>query len=140
MLKAKRTPLDLMDDIYNLAYWMTGSETETNELVSRTYLNVDMNSSDTEVFKTFRSCYFDGIEKNNTFSLQDTLHLSREEMEKSLRHQNADIKLSVLLSAIAGLKHRAISKIIGKPLDTIRVWLSSGRKTFVNDALLKAYF
>jgi hypothetical protein len=140
MLKAKRTPMDLMDDIYNLAYWMTGSETETNELVYRTYSHVNMNSTETEVFKTFRTCYFDGIDHDSSFNLPNTLHLSQESLEESLRKQNADIKLSVLLSAIAGLKHRTISKIIGKPLDTIREWLSLGRKTFVNDMLLKAYF
>jgi DNA-directed RNA polymerase specialized sigma24 family protein len=41
-----------------------------------------------------------------------------------------DRKLSVLFSEICGLKHRAISIIIGKPLDTIRLWLSTGRKSF----------
>ena len=41
MIKAQRTPMDLMDDIYTIAYWMTGSETAANELVNRTYLNVE---------------------------------------------------------------------------------------------------
>ncbi len=53
----------------------------------------------------------------------------------ALLRRDADIKLSVLLSAISGLKHRAISKIIGKPLDTIRVWLFNGRKSLAEGIL-----
>jgi hypothetical protein len=125
MIKVKRTPMDLMDDIYTLAYWLTGSELGATELVNRTYLNVEFDSSETEVFKTFRECYFDTIGKNCASSTPVT-------PETSLVQRNADIKLSVLLAEISGMKHRAISKIIGKPLNTTRLWLSSGRKSFAS--------
>ncbi len=46
----------------------------------------------------------------------------------SLMQWAADIKLSVLLSEISGLKHRQISEIVGKPVETVRIWLFWGRK------------
>ncbi len=58
MIKEKRTPMDLMDDMYSLAYWMTGSETSAAELVNITYLNVTLDTPESEVYKTFRECYF----------------------------------------------------------------------------------
>jgi DNA-directed RNA polymerase specialized sigma24 family protein len=52
-----------------------------------------------------------------------------------LLQRDADIKLSVLLSDVSGLKHRTISHIIGKPIETIRVWLSAGRKSLAEKIL-----
>ena len=134
MVKAKRTTLDLMDDVYSLAYWLSGSEKDATELVNCTYLNVGIDSSETELFKTFRTCYFDTLDQDDTCVLPETPCFSKESPEASLLKQYADIRLTVLLSAISGLKHRLISKIIEKPLDTIRLWLSSGRKALVNCA------
>jgi len=131
VVKKKRTPLDLMDDIYSLALWLTGSETKATELVNCTYGNVDYESSETEVFKTLRACYFDTLDHNATTCLTETPCFSKERAETSMMKRDADIRLSVLLSAISGLKHRSISRIIGKPLKTIRVWLSEGRKSLV---------
>ncbi len=132
MLTAKRTPLDLMDDIYSLAYWLTGSEFEATELVNNTYLNVDNGSSDIEVFNAFRICYSDSTAGGDDESgLPETPCFLAQTLERSLIKRFADIRLIVLLSAISGLQHQAISKIIGKPLDTIRVWLSEGRKSLV---------
>ncbi len=113
-----------MDDIYSLAYWMTGSLSATNELVSRTYRHAAKGSSVKELFRTFRSCYYDSIPP----------------IEAAVAGHNcsADIKLSVLLSEISGLKHREISEIIGEPLGTIRLWLSWGRKSLVDGTLIKA--
>ncbi|MCF8216211.1 MAG: hypothetical protein K9I59_05400 [Chlorobium sp.] len=59
MSAEKRQPLDLLDKIYSLGYWMTGSLKGTNELVFRTYQNITSNASEIEVFKTFRDVYFD---------------------------------------------------------------------------------
>ncbi len=123
----KRTPMDLMDDIYSLAYWMTGSETAANELVNRTYLNVDRKTPEREVFKTFRECYFDRFDDDMSLIVPEPCK-PNECLEEPLRQRFADIKLSVLLSEIPGLKHQDISKIIGKPLETIRLWLSAGRQ------------
>jgi hypothetical protein len=133
--KEKRTPMDLMDDIYSLAYWMTGSEASATELVNVTYLNVTLDMPESEVYKTFRECYFDTFGHDNASCIPK---LSCNPMEKTgmvSLQRDADIKLSVLLSAVSGLKHRAISKIIGKPLDTIRVWLSAGRKSLAERML-----
>jgi len=131
----KRTAMDLMDDIYSLAYWMTGSETAANELVNRTYLNLDMDTPEREVFKTFRACYLDVFTHDEEFCIPKSSSKPIDRVGVALLRRNADIKLSVLLSAISGLKHRAISKIIGKPLDTIRVWLSTGRKSLAEGIL-----
>ena len=140
MIKAQRTPLDLMDDIYSLAHWLTGSETKATELVNSTYLNVRNKSSETEVFTTFRTCYLDSIDQDDAYSLPETPCFTKETPETTRLRQNADIRLSVLLSAISGLKHRAISRIIGKPLKTIRVWLSEGRKTLVHGSRFESLF
>ena len=135
MNKEKRTPMDLMDDIYSLAYWMTGSETSANELVNVTYLNVDNQTHEREVFKTFRECYFDSLEEDISSSVSESPYKPNECKGMSLRQRFADIKLSVLLSEIPGLRHSDISNIIGKPLDTIRLWLSSGRQSFAEGLL-----
>ena len=140
MIKAKRTPLDLMDDIYSLAHWLTGSETTATELVNKTYMNVDNESSETEVFTTFRTCYLDSIDEDDANSLPETPCFSKETPGMSLFKQDADIRLSVLLSAISGLKHRAISRILGNPLMTIRAWFSEGRKSLVHDARFEYLF
>ena len=138
MLTAKRTPLDLMDDIYSLAYWLTGSEFEATELVNNTYLNVDNESSDTEVFKAFRLCYFESTSSDDEFNSPETSRILEQTLEQSLIKQSADIRLTVLLSAISRLKHQAISQIIGKPIDTVRIWLSEGRKSLVEGGLFNS--
>jgi DNA-directed RNA polymerase specialized sigma24 family protein len=135
MIKAQRTPMDLMDDIYTLAYWMTGSETSADELVNRTYVHVESHTSERDVFKTFRECYFDSFACDTADCISPSTHKPKERLVLSLLQRDADIKLSVLLAEIPGLKHRMISKIIGKPLDTIRVWLLAGRKSLAEEIL-----
>ena len=140
MIKAKRTHVDLMDDIYSLAHWLTGSETKAAELVNSTYVNVDNETSETAIFTTFRSCYLESLDQDEGTGLPETPCFSRETPETQLLRQIADIRLSVLLSAISGLKHRAISRIIGKPLKTIRIWLSMGRKSLVHSTRFESLF
>ncbi|NTW64251.1 MAG: RNA polymerase subunit sigma-24 [Chlorobiaceae bacterium] len=135
MTREKRTPLDLMDDIYTLAYWMTGSEASATELVNLTYLNVTLDTHESEVYKTFRECYFNTFGHDNATCIPKPSCNPMEKLGTVLLKQDADIKLSVLLSAVSGLKHRSISNIIGKPLDTIRVWLSAGRKSLAERML-----
>jgi hypothetical protein len=131
----KKTSLELMNDIYSIAYWMTGSETDSRELLNRTYQHVNPETPESDLFKAFRACYFDSIDqKNINISDRTSLFMARE--EETLRHRFADIKLSVLLSEMPGIKHRDISKITGKPVETIRMWLSLGRKSLVNAARL----
>ncbi|NTU97611.1 MAG: RNA polymerase subunit sigma-24 [Chlorobiaceae bacterium] len=135
MIRKKRTPVDLMNDIYTLAYWMTGSEKSANELVYNTYLNVDSRTLEHEVFKTFRECFLQSIDENISVRGREGVTTKKDFHGVSLRRWFADIKLSVLLSEIPGLKHHEISKIIGKPLDTIRLWLSSGRQSLADSVL-----
>ncbi|ACF42471.1 RNA polymerase sigma24 factor [Pelodictyon phaeoclathratiforme] len=127
--------MDLMDDIYSLAYWMTGSEASATELVNITYLNVTLDTPESEVYKTFRECYFDTFGYEEAPCIPKPSCNPMEKMGSVLLQRDADIKLSVLLSAVSGLKHGAISKIIGKPLDTIREWLSVGRKSLAERVL-----
>ena len=57
MTRIKKTPLDLLDDIYSLAYWMTGSEDTSRDLVNRTYLYANTKTRETDLLKTLRECY-----------------------------------------------------------------------------------
>ncbi|NTV26881.1 MAG: RNA polymerase subunit sigma-24 [Chlorobiaceae bacterium] len=137
MIQIRKTPMDLIDDIYSIAYWMTGSEKASSDLVSCTYLNAGMDSPETEVFKSFRECYIDTYGQSADLDIRETAGTTMGLLE-SLRNWAADIKLSVLLSELTGLKHGQIADVLGKPVDTIRLWLFWGRKFMVNDHLLKA--
>lgn len=137
MIEIKKTPLDLIDDIYSIAYWMTGSEKASSDLVSSTYLNTDLNVEQTDVLRTFRDCYLDTYGQNTELEIQES-DCAPASLIDSFKQWTADIKLSVLLSEITGLKHAQISEVIGKPVDTIRLWLFWGRKFFAHDHLLRA--
>lgn len=137
MIEIKKTPLDLIDDIYSIAYWMTGSEKASSDLVSSTYLNTDLNVEQTDVLRTFRECYLDTYGQNTELEIQES-DCAPASLMDSFKQWTADIKLSVLLSEITGLKHAQISEVIGKPVDTIRLWLFWGRKFFAHDHLLRA--
>ena len=137
MIEIKKTPLDLIDDIYSLAYWMTGNEKASTELVSNTCMNADLQAPETEVLKTFRDCYIDAYGQNADLDIHEITEQSTCLID-SLKQWTADIKLSVLLSELTGLKHAQISDIIGKPVDTVRLWLFWGRKFFAHDNLMRA--
>jgi hypothetical protein len=137
MIQIKKTPMDLIDDIYSLAYWMTGNEKASTELVSCTYLNADINAPETELIRTFRECYIDTYGQHADLDIHEASGAVGGVID-TLRQWAADVKLSVLLSDLSGLKHSQISAIIGKPVETVRLWLFWGRKFFVNDHLLRA--
>jgi len=138
MKQIKKTPLDLLDDIYSLAYWMTGSENASHDLVNKTYLFADTRTRETDLLKTFRKCYVDQFGQQADFCINGKTCKTHLQLIESLRQWAADIKLTVLLSEISGLKHRQISGIVGKPVDTVRLWLYWGRKILANDGLLQA--
>jgi len=138
MTTIKKTPLDILDDIYSLAYWMTGNESVSQELVKKTYSNARTNTKETELLKRFRNCYVDLFGQHADFCLTEkNCHLPLQLID-SVKQWAADIKLSVLLSEISGLQHQQISEIVEKPMDTLRIWLLWGRKLFVNNSMLKA--
>ena len=138
MIRINKTPLDLLNDIYSLAYWMTGSEKASDELVNSTYLNVDISTRETDLLKMFRTCYVDRYGQDTELGTSGGGNGTTKSVLGKLRERAADVKLAVLLSEISGLKHKQISEIMERPVDTIRVWLFWGRKFLVNDSLLKA--
>ena len=138
MAHIKKTPVDLLDDIYSLAYWMTGNESVSHELVSKTYLYANTKTQESELLKTLRKCYVDQFGQYTDFCTGGKPCKNHFQLIDSLRQWAADIKLSVLLSEISGLKHRQISAIVGKPVETVRLWLYCGRKLLANDGLLQA--
>ncbi len=138
MIRINKTPLDLLNDIYSLAYWMTGSEKASGELVNNTYLNADISTQETDLLKIFRRCYVDRYGQDTELGMNENGNGTATSVFAKLRERAADVKLSVLLSEISGLKHKQISEIMDRPVDTIRLWLFWGRKFLVKDSLLKA--
>jgi len=136
MTAKKREPMDLLDEIYSLGFWMTNSLKKTNELVYRTYQKLDSSASEIKVFKTFRDVYYDLFSLDDVTCREKASCFPDENLLVLLRQQETDRKMSVLFSEICGLKHRAISMIIGKPLDTVRLMLSSGRKSIADGLLV----
>ncbi|NTV05997.1 MAG: RNA polymerase subunit sigma-24 [Chlorobiaceae bacterium] len=128
MNRIKKTALDLVDDIYSLAYWMTGSEEVSHDLVYCTYLSASSSSEERELLKKFRECYVTRFGQKTDFCTSKKTGKGNLQLVDSLMQWAADIKLSVLLSEISGLKHRQISEIVGKPVETVRLWLFWGRK------------
>ncbi|MBM3422474.1 MAG: RNA polymerase subunit sigma-24 [Chlorobi bacterium] len=128
--------MDLLNELYSLGYWMTGSLKKTNELVLRTYRSIQSDTPEIEVFRIFREVYYEHADRINSTSKPTHCNYPDEELLESLRQQETDKKLTVLLSEICGMNHRAISIIIGKPLNTIRTWLSSGRKSIAEGLLV----
>ncbi len=127
MKRIKKSALDLLDDIYSLAYWMTGNEELSQELVHSTYYAANTRSEERELLRTFRECYVARFGQQTDFCTTDKYCRSDLQFVDSLRQWAADIKLSVLLSEISGMKHNQISEIVGKPVETVRLWLLWGR-------------
>jgi len=128
MKRMKKTALDLLDDLYSLAYWMTGSEDVCQELVYSTYLSAYTGAEEELLLKTFRDCYVARFDQQTDFYATEKPGRSQPQFIDSLMLWAADIKLSVLLSEISGMKHGQISEIVGKPVETVRLWLFWGRK------------
>ena len=124
----KKTALDLLDDLYSLAYWMTGSEELSQELVYSTYCSAHTRTEERLLLKTFRECYVAKFGQQTDFCSTEKPGRTNPQLVDSLMQWAADMKLSVLLSEISGMKHVQISEIVGKPVETVRLWLFWGRK------------
>jgi len=133
---AEREPMELLDEVYSLGYWMTGSLKQTNDLVLGTYWNLDSDTPEIEVFKTFRDVYYEHFGLDGAASQTKETLYPEGNLQILLRQQKADRKLSVLLSEVCSLTHRTISIILGKPLDTVRLWLSSERKSIAQELMI----
>jgi len=138
MTSSKKTPLDLINDIYSIACWMTCNEHDSQELVKKTYLFAKTKNKEIELLKAFRECYVRQFGQRTDFCISEKKCQPNYQRLDSLKHCAADIKFSVLLNEISGLQHRQISEIVGKPIDTIRAWLLWGRKLLVDTSQLKA--
>ncbi len=136
MKRIKKTALDLLDDLYTLAYWMTGSEDLCQELVYSTYLSAYTGAGEELLLKTFRECYVERFGQKTDFYTDEEPGRSHTQLVDSLMLWAADIKLSVLLSEISGMKHGQISEIVGKPIETVRLWLFWGRKILSKTSLV----
>ncbi len=138
MTSPKKTPLDIVNDIYSIALWMTCSEHDSQDLVYKTYRYADTRAKEIELLKAFRECYVNQFGQDTDFCISGKKCQHHFQLLDSLKHCAADIKFSVLLNEISGLQHRQIAEIIGKPIDTIRTWLLWGRQLLVNTSQLKA--
>lgn len=130
-----KAPADLINDIFSLAYWMTGSMKASNDLVYKTFQVIESDSEEIDVYRKFRDCYYEKMNLDHSAGKSHGHFNPLEKVRVVLSQQETDRKLSVLLSEICRLPHKAIAKVIGKPLDTVRMWLSSGRK-MLRDGLL----
>jgi|WetSurMetagenome_2_1015567.scaffolds.fasta_scaffold855736_1 hypothetical protein len=130
-----KATFDLLDQLYTVAYWMTGSVKKTNDLVFNTYQQVDAETSEVEFFKIFRSVYYKQC-FDNTPALAPYRTSENTESLKDENHKHkADGKLAVLFAEVCELKHRAISRILNMPVDTIRLLLTSERKSMLLGAI-----
>lgn len=134
------TPSDLLlDKIYSIAYWMTGDEASSRELVSESYRKAETEMPEEGyLFKTFRKCYMERFGQETAFCINKRTCGTAPELPPEIKKWAADIKLSVLLKEIAELRNEDISDILGKPTDTICLWLHWGRKLFAHDEILRA--
>lgn len=138
MNHTKKTAIDLLDDLYSLAYWMTGTEEETRQLVDRAYLTAADPLNEEQLLRSFRACYIERYGQETDFCISEPSCKPERNLMATLRQWAADIKLSVLLSEISGLRHKQIASIVGQPVETLRGWLFIGRKLLVGDMHLKA--
>ncbi len=116
---------------------MTGSEDISEELVYTTYISAHNMTGESELLRTFRECYVKRFGQQTDFCSAEKPCRSNLQLVDSMMQWAADIKLSVLLSEISGMKHRQISEIVGKPVETVRLWLFWGRKLLSETNLLE---
>ena len=138
MTKKKKTSREIMDNIYSIAFWMTGDHAVCYNLLKKTYLYAEPGSNEQVMLKTFRYCYVEDFgQEVNSWSSDEASNDNVMPLGDSLEQSAADIKIAVLLSEISGLTHRQIAKVLEQKLETIRLWLFWGRKVFVHNYLMR---
>jgi hypothetical protein len=131
MLFQKRGPVELLDQMYTLAYLLTGSLKKTNDLVYKTYERVSSHTSDIGLFKTFREVYHEAAALDEHQNQRGKANGSAV----TLLQEQTDILLAALLVEICALQHFEISIIMNRSIDTIRLWLSLGRKALLKSSM-----
>ena len=140
MQKNSREPLDLLDHMYTVAYWMTGSLKKTNNLIYKTYQLVDSETSEIQLFKTFRKVFYEHYCINSPSLVSHDVCESEENTESERQKLEMDGRMAVLLADVCTLRHQAISSILERPIETIRLLLTSNRKSMMLGFLNLALF
>jgi len=126
-----REPLDLLDHMYTVAYWMTGSLKKTNTLVYKTYQMVDSETSEVQLFKTFRNVFYEHYCLDAPTLVAHHDYENEEAPESEANAREFDGRLAVLLAEVCKLRHHAISTILEQPIEKIRLLLTSKRKSML---------
>ncbi|MCS6989157.1 MAG: RNA polymerase subunit sigma-24 [Chloroherpetonaceae bacterium] len=129
MTHHSKTPvLDAIDEVYNLAYWMTGNEATAGMLVSQTYDALDKNSTLVDLYKSFRNRYLKAFGQTPVMSDEEAAEIADSDVARAVIMLPTDFKMAVLLADVAGLSHHDIAAVLEQPLATVREWLHWGRK------------
>lgn len=128
MTTSNFSPIELVDDVYNLAFWMTGDEASAGMLVSQTYTNPRMVCSKQELFRQFRTSYLKSFGQSATFDTQKVAMIPDADIARAVLSLPSDFKLVVLLADAEEMSHAEIAAIVEKPIETVRGWLRWGRK------------
>ncbi len=125
--------LDAIDEVYNLAYWMTGNEATAGMLVSQTYSTVDKHASLVSLYKAFRESYLKAFGQTPVMSAEEAAEIADTDVARAVVMLPTDFKMAVLLADIAGLSHHDIAKVVENSVDAVREWLHWGRKLITKE-------
>jgi DNA-directed RNA polymerase specialized sigma24 family protein len=129
-----RTPvLDAIDDVFNVAYWMTGNEATAGMLVSQTYSAIDKHASLVSLYKAFRENYLKAFGQTPVLSAEEAAEIADTDVARAVVALPTDFKMAVLLADIAGLSHREIASVVEHSVEAVREWLHWGRKLITKE-------
>jgi hypothetical protein len=140
MQQLSREPLDLLDQMYTVAYWMTGSLKKTNKLIYKTYQLVDSETSEVQLFKIFRKVFYEHYHVDAPSLVLHEVCESEENHGPENQKLEMDGRMAVLLAEVCTLRHQTISSILERPIETIRLLLTSKRKSMLLGFLNLALF
>ncbi len=125
--------LDAIDEVYNLAYWMTGNEATAGMLVSQTYNSIDKHASLVSLYKAFRENYLKAFGQTPVLSAEEAAEIADTDVARAVVALPTDFKMAVLLADIAGLSHRDIATVVETSVEAVREWLHWGRKLIIKE-------
>ncbi len=125
--------LEAIDDVYSLAYWMTGNEATAGMLVSQTYSAVNEHASLVSLYKAFRESYLKAFGQRPVVSEEEAAQITDSDVARVVMGLPTDFKMALLLADIAGLSHSDIAKVVGQSVEAVREWLHWGRKLITKE-------
>lgn len=125
--------LDAIDEVYNLAYWMTGNEATAGMLVSQTYSAIDKNATLVSLYRAFRENYLKAFGQAPVLSAEETAEIADTDVARAVVALPTDFKMAVLLADVAGLSHRDIAMVVETSVEAVREWLHWGRKLITKE-------